>query len=144
MSRASLSRLKVRLSYLKGFHFKIFLTRNKTFSNKTQGLTKSMNMDLWVINTLNQPFLRGSYIFQKTKVVIGKTLFFVIGPFCTPSYICLNIGFWLGTFLWKCCAFNCSTFNWKMVLYSFKKVFVWNKICFNIKVLKTFKIFIDC
>ena len=57
MSRASLSRLKVGLSYLEGFSHK-----EKTFSNKTQGLTKSMNMDIWVINTLNQPFLRGSSI----------------------------------------------------------------------------------
>ena len=31
--------------------------------------------------------------FQKNKVVTGKTLFFVIVPFCTSHSICLNIGF---------------------------------------------------
>ena len=31
--------------------------------------------------------------FQKNKVVISKTLFFVIGPFCTHPSIWLNIGF---------------------------------------------------
>ena len=30
--------------------------------------------------------------FQKSKVVTGKTLFFVIGPFCTHHPVCLNIG----------------------------------------------------
>ena len=36
-------------------------TREKASSNKTQALTKSKNMDIWVIGTLNQLFIRGSY-----------------------------------------------------------------------------------
>ena len=50
-------------------------------------LMKSMNIDIWVVGTLNQLFIRGSYTklnFWKNKVVSGKTPFFVIGPFCTP------------------------------------------------------------
>ena len=39
-----------------------------------------MNMDIWAGGTSNQ---------LQTKVVTGKTPFFVIAPFCTPQ----NIGF---------------------------------------------------
>ena len=35
--------------------------RENPVINKTQALTKSMNMDIWVIGTLNQQFIRGSY-----------------------------------------------------------------------------------
>ena len=53
-----------------------------------------MNMDIWVTATLNQPFH-----FQKNKVESGKTLFFVVGPFCTPHSIYFNIDFWQGSFV---------------------------------------------
>ena len=33
--------------------------REKASSNKTQAFTKSMNMDIWVIGTSNQLFIRG-------------------------------------------------------------------------------------
>ena len=49
--------------------------------------------------------------FRKYKVVSGKTPFFVIGPFCTPHSICLNIDFWQSSFIWKCCVLILSTFN---------------------------------
>ena len=55
---------------------------------------KRMNLGIWVVGTLNQLLLRGSFTetkFSKNKVVCGKTPFFVIGPFCTPLSICLNI-----------------------------------------------------
>ena len=54
-------------------------------------------MDISVLCTLNQLFIRGLYAenkFSKNQVVSGKTPFFVIGPFCTVHSICLNIGFW--------------------------------------------------
>ena len=35
--------------------------RENALMNKTQKLTKSMTMDIWVISTLNQLFIRGSY-----------------------------------------------------------------------------------
>ena len=53
--------------------------------------------------------------------------------------ICLNIGFWCGRFVWKWCVFNLSALNLKTVLRFFEKVFVFQKICFKIKVLNTFK-----
>ena len=49
--------------------------------------------------------------FRKRKVVTGKTLFVVIGQFCTPHSICLNIGFWQSSFVRKCYVVNLSTFN---------------------------------
>ena len=33
----------------------------KVLSNKTQALTKSMKMNIWVVDTSNQLFTRGSY-----------------------------------------------------------------------------------
>ena len=40
-----------------------------------------------------QEVLKLEKIFQKNKVVTGKTLLFMIGPFCCRHSICLNIGF---------------------------------------------------
>ena len=40
-------------------------------SNKTQVITKSMNMEIWEVGTLNQLFIRGSYTeikFSKKKI----------------------------------------------------------------------------
>ena len=34
--------------------------REKAPSNKTPALSKSMNMDIWVVGTSNQPFIRDS------------------------------------------------------------------------------------
>ena len=42
------------------------------------------------INT--QEVLTLKEIFQKIKAVTGKTLIFMIGPFCSHHSICLNIG----------------------------------------------------
>lgn len=36
-------------------------------------------------------------IFKKTKVVTGKSPFFVIIPFCAPYLTSLNIVFWQGS-----------------------------------------------
>ena len=51
---------------------KIFLlkdtNREKAPSNETQALTGSMNMDILVVGTLNQLFVRGSY----TEVKLWK------------------------------------------------------------------------
>ena len=68
-----------------------------------------MNMDIWMVGTSNQLYIQGSY--TKTKFLkkegdyTGKILFFVIGQFCIPHSICLNIGFWESSFV------NLSTFN---------------------------------
>ena len=68
----------------------------KAPSNKTSALTKSTNMGIWIVGASNQLFIRDSSTetkFSKTKVVNGKTPFFVIGPFWTHHSICPNIGF---------------------------------------------------
>ena len=55
-----------------------------------------MNMDIWVIGTLNNLFIRGFHTqikYSKNKVVRDKTPLFVIGPFCIRNSICINIGF---------------------------------------------------
>ena len=53
-------------------------------------------MDIWLIVTSNQFFLRGSYTdtkLSKNKLVTGKTPFFVIGRFSTPRFIFRDTGF---------------------------------------------------
>ena len=45
-----------------GMHLKVSDThREKTSSDKTPELTKSMNMEIWVVGSSNQPVIRGSY-----------------------------------------------------------------------------------
>ena len=61
--------------------------------------------------------------FQENRVVTIKTPFFLIGPLLTPYSKCLDIGFWQGNFVWKCCIFNLSAFNLKKVLQLFEKGF---------------------
>ena len=67
----------------------------------------------WLVHQINSiyevPKLKQN--FRKRKVVTGKTLFFVIGQFCSPHSICLNIGFWQSSFVRKCYVVNLSTFN---------------------------------
>ena len=91
-----------------------------------------------VVLTSNQHSKVGSYTetkFSTKKKVTVKRPFFVIGPFCIRYSICLNI-----------CqvVFNLSTFNWETILQFFEKGFVFQIICFKVKVLKTLKIFRGC
>ena len=58
--------------------------REKAPSNKTPVLMKSMNMEIWVVGTSNQFFIRSFYAKTKNNVVTEKTLFFVIVPFFSP------------------------------------------------------------
>ena len=65
-----------------------------SLSNKTPALTKNMNMNIWVVGTSNQLFVRGSFTETKLstkKIVTGKSSFFPKDPFYTPHCICLNI-----------------------------------------------------
>ena len=86
--------------------------REKALSNITLVATESMNTDIWVVSTSNQLFIRGSHFILPILI------------FCS--------------FDRKCSVFNHSTFNWKKILL--KKVFVFKKICFKAKLLKTFKL----
>ena len=80
--------------------------------------------------------------FQENKIANGKTPFYVIGPFCTHHSICLNIGL---AVLNGNDGFLMLVLSTKKHYLSFlKKIFVFQKICFKIKVLKMFKISIDC
>ena len=45
-----------------------------TLSNKTQALTKSMNMDIWVIGILNQIFKEVFPLKLSFQIVTGKSL----------------------------------------------------------------------
>ena len=47
-------------------------------------------MGLWVVGTSNQLF-KMKQNFQKNKVVTGKTLFIVIGPFCSHHSFVLTL-----------------------------------------------------
>ena len=70
--------------------------REKAPSNKTPTLSKSMNKDIWVAGTSNHSLYevpKPKQNIPTTKVVTGKTPFFVICLSCTPHSICLNIGF---------------------------------------------------
>ena len=77
------------------------------------------------------------------QVVTDKTLFFVIGPFCTHHSICPNI-FWYGS-LYGNDAFSILVLSTKNWYSSFlKKVFVFQIFYFKVKVLKMLKISTDC
>ena len=79
--------------------------------------------------------------FQKNKVVTGKTLFFVIDPFCScHSTLASDRAVLKGNDV-----FSILVLSTKKQCSSFlKKVFIFQKICLKVKVLKTFKIFTGC
>ena len=62
-----------------------------TLSNKTQALTKSMNMNIWINGILNQIFKRG--FSSQIKFSNSHWQIFVIDPSYTLRSICLNISF---------------------------------------------------
>ena len=72
------------------------LTRKKHPKIKLQRLRK---IRIWsfgsLVHQINffKEVLKLKQIFQKHKVVTGKTPLFVIGQFCSRHSICLNIGF---------------------------------------------------
>ena len=71
-------------------------------------------------NTLNgcfyiyRRFLYSISIFKIIKLLVGKKI--LVGPFCTSHSICYNIRFRQDSFVWTCCAFNHSTFNYKTLV----------------------------
>ena len=69
--------------------------REKAPSNKTPTLSKSMNMDICMVDKSNNFFAWGSWTkikFSK-KIVTGKTSFFVIKLFCIFYSICHTLAF---------------------------------------------------
>ena len=87
--------------------------------------------------------LKLKQIFQRKKLVTGKTPFFVIGPFCTPYSILTLASDRLA--LYGNVAFSILVLSTKKLYSSFlKRVSVSQKICLKVEVLKTFKISSDC
>ena len=82
--------------------------------------------------------------FQKNEAIPGKAPFFVIDPFCTQHSICLNIGFSYGIFTWNVCIFNLSVSMTKRYSSFSEKLFLFQKTCFRLEVLKMFKMSTDC
>ena len=81
---------------------------------------------------------------QKNKVVTGKTPFLVIGPFVLTTLFILALTSDMTVFYGND-AFFILVLSTKKCFSSFlKKVFVFQKIYFRVKVLKTFKIPNDC
>ena len=68
--------------------------------------------------TVYKRFLNWTKYSKKKKISYCQTPFFVMGPFCTPHSICLNISFWYDSFVWKYYVFNLSAFNCKPYKYS--------------------------
>ena len=96
------------------------LTGKKYRQIKFQRSQMWTNVDIWIVGTSNQLFIRA----WKYNVVTGKTPFFVIGSLCTYPSVYLNTGFWFGSFCMKIiCIFILSTFNWKMIPQFFRKRF---------------------
>ena len=77
--------------------------------------------------------------FQKNKAVTGKTLFFVLPILFVlilasdKAVLCRNIAFSIFVISTK-----------KRYSSSLKKVFVFQKICFKVTLLKTFEMSSDC
>ena len=105
-----------------------------------------MNMDIWVIGTLNQIFIRNSCSqrkFSEDTVVSGKAPFFVIGPSCTTLQFVLKLTF-DRTILYGNVTLSIVILSTTIWSASFlKKVFIFQKTCFKVKKLKMFKIFSD-
>ena len=60
----------LKKSLMKNFIFCAVTHKENVPSNKTRALTKSMNMDIWVVGKLNQLFIRGLFTeinFSKNK-----------------------------------------------------------------------------
>ena len=110
--------------------------REKAPSNKTPALTKSKNMDICVVGTSNEL----KQIFQKTKVVTGKTLFFVMVHFILPVLFVSTLTFDRAV-LYGNITFSILVLSTKRRSSIFwEKLFVFQNICLKVKVLKTFKI----
>ena len=77
---------------------------------------------------------------QKYEVVSGKSSFFLIDPFCTHIQFVLTLAFDMAL-LYENVALLFVVIRTKKWYSSFlRKVLVFQKTCFKVKFLKTFKI----
>ena len=122
--------------------------RENALSNKTQNLTKSMNMGISLAGTQNQLFIRGSY--SQNTVISGKTLFnsfqhvallyliimstlLVIVPFWASILIVLTLAFGKAVFYGNVALSIVVISTKKWYFRFFKKVFLFQKTCFKVK-----------
>ena len=112
--------LKDVISFSQTFFMKLWRKYVRILTRKMHPkikLQRSRKIRIWTFGSLVhqiksfQEVPKREQIFQKNKVVKGKTSLFVIGPFCSRHYICLNIDFWQSSFEWTWCAFSLSGFN---------------------------------
>ena len=82
--------------------------------------------------------------FQKSKVVTGKTSSFAIGPFCTTHSICLKLASGKAVLCGIIAVSILELRTKKLYSRVLKNVFVFRKIGFKDKVVKTFKISSGC
>ena len=102
------------ISVLPERHFLRILIGKKHPKIKLQRLRKIRILtSASLVHQINsfQEVLKLGQIFQKNQLVPGKTLLFMIGPFCSRHSVCLDSGFWQSSFEWKWCVFNLSGFN---------------------------------
>ena len=111
--------------------------KEKALPNETTRLSKSMNINIWVVGGLHQSLyevLKLKQKFFKNKVVTGKTPILCVRPILYSPF-CFS-------WHWKYCIFNLSTFNWNTVLQFFEKVSPFSENLFqswNIKNVQNFK-----
>ena len=121
------------------------LTRKKHCQIKLQP-SKKTNMDIWVVDTSNELFIRGSYTetkFSKNKVVTGKLRSLRQVNFVLIILFVLTLAPDVAV-LYENHAFSILVLSTKNLYSSFlKKVFLFQKISFKVKLLKTFNISTD-
>ena len=102
-------------------------------------------MYIWTIATVNQLFIRGSFIqinFSK-KEVVREQPFFAIGTQVLPIQFALTLAFDRAVFYGNV-RLSFVVFSTKTSYFSSsRKYFDFQKTCFKVKVLKTFKILSD-
>ena len=123
------------------------LTGKKHLQIKLQRLQKVW---IWAFGSLLHQIkslykaLKLKQSFRKNKVVTGKTSFFEMVHFVLTSLFVLTLAFDV-VVLYGNDTFSVLLPSTKKHYPSFlKKIFVFQKVCFKVKVLKTFKISTDC
>ena len=84
-----------QIHQLEKFAFKDTLREKSTLKLNSRKNTDKMLTFGSLVHQINsfEGVLKLGEIFQKNKVVTGTTPLFVMGPFCSRHFICLNIGF---------------------------------------------------
>ena len=84
-----------QIHQLEKFAFKDTLREKSTLKLNSRKNTDKMLTFGSLVHQINsfEGVLKLGEIFQKNKVVTVKTPLFVMGPFCSRHFICLNIGF---------------------------------------------------